>query len=55
MTAFELSEKKVRFINAYNKYFDLEPDCNGKIIDSSFMSYLKKPYKFLGINNLRLY
>ena len=32
MTAFELSEKKVRFIDAYNTYVDLEPDCNGKII-----------------------
>ena len=32
MTAFELSEKKVRFIDIYNKYFNLEPDCNGKII-----------------------
>ena len=32
MTAFELSEKKVRFIDAYNTYSILEPDCNGRII-----------------------
>lgn len=32
MTAFELSEKKVRFVNEYNMYVDLEPDCNGRII-----------------------
>lgn len=32
MTTFELSEKKVRFINEYNMYADLEPDCNGRII-----------------------
>lgn len=32
MTAFELSIKKVRFINEYNMYVDLKPDCNGRII-----------------------
>ena len=32
MTAFELSEKKVRFVNEYNMYVGLEPDCNGRII-----------------------
>ena len=32
MTAFELSEYKVHFIDVYNKYLELEPDCNGRII-----------------------
>lgn len=32
MTAFELSEKKVRFIDVVNAFFEMDPDCNGRII-----------------------
>lgn len=46
MTAFELSEKKVHFIDLYNKYFDFEPDCNGRIILSpDELSYLVNKLK----------
>ena len=32
MTAFELSEKKVRFRDVVNEFIEMDPDCNGRII-----------------------
>ena len=32
MTAFELSERKVRFKYVIDEVFKMEPDCNGRII-----------------------
>ena len=32
MTAFELSERKVRFKYVIDEVFEMEPDCNGRII-----------------------
>ena len=32
MTAFELSERKIRFRDVVDEFFEMEPDCNGRII-----------------------
>ena len=32
MTAFELSERKVQFRDVVDELFEMEPDCNGRII-----------------------